>query len=785
MRKGILLGLLMVIILSYNSIAIGGSFQHENESITGSCLGSDIDTSQNLTYEKAWYKDGTYFSDEVFISSQDTTVDEEWILSCRVSDGVATSDSLNSTAVTITDTSTVPEVEYATFTGEAGSLVGHCKANDDEGDLLNYSFRWYRNDILNVTYSNDSITSNQEIVNTHTPPSDDAGNDWILSCQATDLDGSTGFLNSTEKTIPSIEFSNFRVEEATDTSIKVAWYTDYPSTDYVELYLNGTFITETTLYRYTFTGLEPNTTYPIKAIPVEAGFSGEEYTINGSTVPTDNPSPVMQEATITPANAYTDTALTGSCRADDVNNIRVFYTYEWRVNGSLVDEGVTGYEDRDTTKIVGSITTSNFEFNDTVKLTCIADDGTTSSEPMNKTITINNREPVVDNIFVQQNGSDFTCSYDYSDVDGDLEVTPSYEWYRNDNPLGADSQSIAQSTFSTGDDIICQVETGDEYSTDTYNSSTYTYGDIEKPTVTIEEIPTSVFSDSSNRLEVTCEDNTYVASGYPVIRFINPNYVEEEYPFFYDTGIDYYRYHTFGTVGEYTSVEIECRDGNGNRRVEEFDSTIYSKDRETTVVVGGGGGGGGATEEEIIANLSNYEVSPIEEVVNVGAGGSSFQEFEITNTGSTDLTFTLAIMRGEEDEETYDWMSFTDGSKTSSFDLQREGIGSDTRFVRYVIEVPDDVEPDTYDGVIQINGGDETVEYKVDIVVGEGVDLLGFFETELFRLPIGQEPTDEDVITGEFGGFFSTGRVTIGVLVIFLVGLTVVFLGGRWILRKI
>jgi len=82
-------------------------------------------------------------------------------------------------------------------------LIGFCRATEGLGNTVNSTFRWYRNDSLFSSGSNDgSFASNvsfniANITNSQTA----IGDTWILSCSVNALTNSTLFVNSTGKEV--------------------------------------------------------------------------------------------------------------------------------------------------------------------------------------------------------------------------------------------------------------------------------------------------------------------------------------------------------------------------------------------------------------------------------------------------------------------------------------------------------------------------------------------------------------------------------------------------------
>jgi len=722
----------------------------ENTTIESSCVANDIDSEQTITFTKEWYKDGVKSYEGDSLSSTLTQEGEEWILGCTAFDGFVNSSQMNSSSFNIIGTSTIPTLDYVTLNGDTSELTGACKSSDVEGDNINYTFVWYENgNVTNTTYAiNEEQGIEQSVI---LVPTINAGDEFIFSCESTDIDGSTSFVNSTTLIIPVLEFSH-AVSSTTATTIEVQWTTN---ADQVQVYLNDELEATTSLIKWTFEGLVPDTEYEITLVPVKDSFVFEETTENATTEETDNHNPIMTNVTFSPISVYTEDAITGTCVGTDIDELNLFYTYTWRVNNVSIDSGVTQYFERDENVVVGSLTSSNYIFNDTISLECSAFDGIGNSNIIKTEIVVQNTMPIIDDelIAIQIIDGVYKCDHTYSDADNDEEINQTYRWFINDVIENSSiTNELGISYAVVDDEVVCELTTGDLYYNITKNSSVFTVGDFEKPVITNLILPSSVYTDTSVYISTICSDNLGVANHFPKIRYINPNYVEEEFELFYDGGDKYAKYQTFNIAGTYTNIEIECKDGNANSAILQYEDVIVSLNRETVVNVGGGGSGSTELpeEQEEFRNITSFEVTPTSTMVKLSPGSETRAEFEVINKDIVDIDFTVAILVGTN-EEAYTWMSFSGDTKAISMGIDHEsGLSSNSKFVRYNIAVPEDVVPGIYKGIIEINGMGQTEKYYVDIEVKEGqfVSLFSFLQYELFDIPF----TKEQVITGAVTG---------------------------------
>jgi len=708
---------------------------YENITIVGLCSATDAD-DQSLVFDHKWYKNGVETLTTENLDFSETRAGENWTLSCRVYDSEDYSNWLNSSSVTIIDTASAPYIDYVTLSGQAGLLIGNCEIDDSEGDDINYTFKLYKDGLLiNTSTRNDETQGiDQEINFSETVT---AGEEWIFSCEGTDIDGSSDFTNSSTLVIPDIAF-NYVIASTDETGFQVDWATN---ADIIKVYLDDDFIIETTLIRWIFEDLNPNTEYEVSLQPIKDGFYGSTRIFNVTTEDTDNNNPTMTEVIITPTIVYTDNAITGYCEGTDIESFNIFYTYKWYVDDVIVDSGYTNLVGRDESILIGSLTSSNYEFNETVKLGCIINDGLGVSDESFANITVLNSEPIIDEVEIVINGSFYNCIHSYEDIDGDSEISQTYKWFNKEIELNETNSYLSITGFDPDDELVCELSSGDIYNSIIINSSTFIVGDFLAPVITDIIIPEApIYTDSSYLVSAECSDDFNIANGYPILRLVNPNFVEEEYNLYYDGGDDFSRYIIFSIGGEYTELEIDCKDGSGNRIIEKINDTIYSLVRETIV---DNGGGSGSSTQEPAENLSYFEITPEFESMTIGLGETKIVEFEILNKGIVDISFTSGILVDDENQETYDWMYFEDDLKAVTFDIAKiGGLSSDNKYLRYYVTVPEDAELGSYNGIIEVNGGEQTEYYSVTFTITESTfNLLSILDFDLFSLPFTSTPT--------------------------------------------
>ena len=704
---------------------------YENQTIFSECTASDVDIEQDLTFTKRWYRNGELITTANTLSNLLTSAGEEWVVGCRAFDGYDYSEWLNSTPFIIIPTFTEPYVDSISLSGNSTHIIGECSVMDIEGKDIDYTFEFTRNGVLQTTINrNDEPTGENQVVAYET--SVNSGDNWSFYCEGISPDGVA--FDTAELTIPTIDLS-VSLTSSTQTSLRYDWVTN---ANEVSIYKDDVFVLSTNLNNYELTGLSPETYYNISFIPVKNNFIGDKVTIESRTRNLTNNPPVMVSTRISPETAFSNNVLSGYCKATDIDSVRVRYLYEWSVNDNVVQAGISALQWQGEEVLVNSLASHNFVAFENVSFSCIAYDTISYSSELVDSLIIDNKEQEITEVFVVFDDEQqiFTCNYEFFDLDGDLEISNSFRWFINDNYFSDDIE-LSLNDVSTGDKLSCEVTSNTDYHSVVENSSSYFVGDFEPPVISDVNIPIRAFIDSAEKISAVCVDNIGVATGYPRIRFINPNLLEEEYPIFYDSGNSFSRFITFSIPGVYTNIEIICSDGNQNLAVYTHNETITSRARDPNPP----SGGGDPTQPE--PEITYFDLSVFVDNVMLSLGQTRIIEFEVMNVVERDLKFTMAIMVDEDNPETYNWMSFEGGVKALEFDIIRRGsLSSGTKFVRYFINVPNDVEPGEYFGTIEISTETQTEQYRVRIVVTEsGVTLLSLLNYELFKLPFTETPT--------------------------------------------
>lgn len=140
-----------------------------------------------------------YVCSSVELSSSNYVKDDEIIFGCLANDGSSNASWLNSSTLTISNT----PPEQSSFYPSAGirpdelfsntTMEGLCKGYDDDGDVLKYDYRWYKNDVLNKTGTTTEYYTHDTTVNVDNITGLIAGDTWKIECRANDSINVTGF----------------------------------------------------------------------------------------------------------------------------------------------------------------------------------------------------------------------------------------------------------------------------------------------------------------------------------------------------------------------------------------------------------------------------------------------------------------------------------------------------------------------------------------------------------------------------------------------------------------
>ncbi len=442
----------------------------------------------NYTYE--WTRNGEatgYTGSEVPASA--TGDDETWTVTVTPDDGEVSGPS-DTASVTIGNSAPVlssvtlspdPAYEGDTLTCTPGT------ATDADGDTITYTYAW---DVDGATPA----------VTTATLSSAYFAKDDDVTCVviASDATSSDDPVESNTVTIENTK------PEVSDVSISPASPSvgDTLTCDYTFADADGDSDRSTIAWKINGTSAGSGTT-------LSSGFDGDD-TISCTVTPNDgddtgtavsasvtigNTAPVLASVSLTPTSAYEGDTLTCTPgTATDADGDTVSYTYAWKVDGSTVAPTST------------TLSSSYFGKGDAVVCVVTPTDGeSTGTAVTSNTVTIDNTAPSVSSVSISPTSptasSTLTCSYTFSDVDGDSNSS-TVLWKINGSSAG--TSTTLSSGFNGGDTVSCTVTPSDGEDSGTSASASVTIANTAPTLASVSLTPTAAYEGDT----LTCTPGT-------------------------------------------------------------------------------------------------------------------------------------------------------------------------------------------------------------------------------------------------------------------------------------
>ncbi|MGV8161939.1 MAG: BspA family leucine-rich repeat surface protein [Candidatus Nanoarchaeia archaeon] len=143
------------------------------------------------------------------INYTETDLGDVWTVAVTSSDLVNESDTsisnsliIENTAPVINSVSVLPTPVVSN-----GTLFGYCNATDVDGGNVSYYYRWYKNNVLNVSsVTSGNFTENLQVNVANISSGLVRGDYWILSCLAFDGIDNSSWLNSTSALVIGVPF---------------------------------------------------------------------------------------------------------------------------------------------------------------------------------------------------------------------------------------------------------------------------------------------------------------------------------------------------------------------------------------------------------------------------------------------------------------------------------------------------------------------------------------------------------------------------------------------------
>ena len=178
------------------------------------------------------------------------------------------------------------------------------------------------------------------------------------------------------------------------------------------------------------------------------GDDGMDADDDGVPDACDNTAPSVSSVAITPNPLRVEDTAFCSFTFFDADGDPDSSTVEWFVNGASVGTGTT--------------LSYGFVSDDVVTCTVTPNDGQTDGVQSSGSVTVINSSPTVSGVSISPDPAyewdTLTCSYNYSDPDGDPDSS-TIEWFVNNASAG--TGSTLSSGFSADDTVRCEVTAND------------------------------------------------------------------------------------------------------------------------------------------------------------------------------------------------------------------------------------------------------------------------------------------------------------------------------------
>jgi hypothetical protein len=181
------------------------------------------------------------------------------------------------------------------------------------------------------------------------------------------------------------------------------------------------------------------------ATPSDGADDGATRTSN--TVTIQNTAPITSVA-LSPSTVYTNDTLTATASGSDADGDSLTTTYDWYVDGALVQSGATP-------TLSGA---SHFDRDEDVYVTVTVDDGTDTASATSSSVTVSNTAPTAPVVELTpvdaESGDDLTCAVvtESTDADGDA-ITYTFAW-------DVDGVDYTGATDSARESVIAGVDVG-------------------------------------------------------------------------------------------------------------------------------------------------------------------------------------------------------------------------------------------------------------------------------------------------------------------------------------
>ena len=228
-------------------------------------------------------------------------------------------------------------------------LLGYCNATHPVDFNVSYYYQWWVNGSLNSSGSTISLggtyLSGQEQQVSVVPASwTSLGDNWTLSCLASDGTYNSSWLNSSQVTVHDLTPPTFTALANISLNYTQPLAYDINATDNVAL--DSFWVNDTTHFAIeAASGLLTNATLlPLGNYSLLVSVNDTSGNVANASIwiAVLNTPPVLQSARISPADPVDTDELVGYCNATDSDGGNVTYYYQWWVNDTINETGGGG-----------------------------------------------------------------------------------------------------------------------------------------------------------------------------------------------------------------------------------------------------------------------------------------------------------------------------------------------------------------------------------------------------------------------------------------------------------